>query len=296
MNLESELCRLKAENRHFDRANGGSVTDLVITCPECGTSYKADPKAIGPNGRTVRCANCQATWFVPAPDIIAKTKTPSGEMKTAAAEGAGQDMADAIALKDDLQSEEPALVTPLKAPKPDGRLQASEIQSSSSDGVKGADVMLRDQADAVRLKRRKRTIRLIWIITALLSLAAIVTAYLNRQEIVNRYPQAASLYQSLGLEVREGGLTIDPPTAKTTLIEGRPVIRIEGALRNLSKEPVDLPLIEMTLHDPSGAERVQWFVEPAQTRLSAQGRLPFVTEYADPPSDVISLRYRLVSP
>jgi len=40
---------------------------MIITCPECQTRYKASEEAIGINGRTVRCASCTATWFVPAP-------------------------------------------------------------------------------------------------------------------------------------------------------------------------------------------------------------------------------------
>jgi hypothetical protein len=229
----------------------------------------------------VRCANCSATWFVSTSDAEA---LPS---------------VDEIALQEDLKSD---VVTALTDPaERQGAADVSSIKTptptveSGATAAVGADVLLRDQTDALRLRRRKRTIRLIWILTALIAIAAIITAYLNRQDIVNRQPEMASLYKAFGIEVRAGGLTIEPPIAKTALVEGRPIIRVEGAVRNLSQDSVDVPLIELTLHDPAGVLLVQWYVEPSESRLPAKGRLPFVTEYADPPQGVTSLRYRLVS-
>ena len=36
---------------------------MLIVCPSCATSYMIDQAAVGPGGRTVRCARCKATWF-----------------------------------------------------------------------------------------------------------------------------------------------------------------------------------------------------------------------------------------
>ena len=36
---------------------------MLIVCPSCATSYMIDPASLGPEGRTVRCARCKATWF-----------------------------------------------------------------------------------------------------------------------------------------------------------------------------------------------------------------------------------------
>ena len=42
---------------------------MIVTCPACATRFLVDPAALGPGGRTVRCARCAETWFqAPPPD------------------------------------------------------------------------------------------------------------------------------------------------------------------------------------------------------------------------------------
>ncbi|MBX6321031.1 MAG: zinc-ribbon domain-containing protein [Rhodospirillaceae bacterium] len=41
---------------------------MILTCPQCSTRYLADPVALGPTGRQVRCAKCGHTWHALPPD------------------------------------------------------------------------------------------------------------------------------------------------------------------------------------------------------------------------------------
>ncbi len=46
---------------------------MIVTCPSCNSRYAVDPSALGPGGRTVRCASCGHTWFCEAPADLPKS-------------------------------------------------------------------------------------------------------------------------------------------------------------------------------------------------------------------------------
>ena len=43
---------------------------MIITCPNCSARYDVDVARFTPDGRSVRCAECDESWFVPAPEPI----------------------------------------------------------------------------------------------------------------------------------------------------------------------------------------------------------------------------------
>lgn len=300
----------KNESNHADHRShidprGAIVSDIVITCPDCSTRYKATTASIGDEGRPVRCVKCGATWFVPAPDAIDTLM-------------AG---ADAMALADDIAETQSPPVTAVPdtpdAPPPSGAPETGIDGPAAPDTAPrvtpktefgpvptaalsrpappvGADVMMRDHVDREKLARRQRTIRFIWAIALILVILAAIIAYFNRQEIVNRIPQMASVYEKVGITVRVGGLEIDPPQARTVMVDGFAVIRVESVVRNLTRETKTVPLIELTLHDIDGASLIQWYVEPDPPRIEGRGRLVFTSEISDPPNGAVGLRYKFV--
>ena len=35
---------------------------MIISCPNCSTTYKVDNATLGPQGKSVRCSNCEHQW------------------------------------------------------------------------------------------------------------------------------------------------------------------------------------------------------------------------------------------
>lgn len=236
-------------------------------------------------GRDVRCAKCGETWFVqPASSSVMSATDP-----------------DALALADDL-GPDADLKTHTEPSQGEDRVEASSGVESVPDSAAlmsapiqsiGADALMRDLADAKKLAGRRRTIRIIWFVALLLVIAAAIIAWFNRQEIVNRYPQTAGLYQAIGVEIRKGGLELDPPLAKTVIEDGARLLRVESRIRNLTGDALPIPLIELTLHDDAGRDLAQWYVETQPRIIAPRAVLPFSTDYADPPEGGAGVRYRL---
>jgi len=257
---------------------------MILTCPKCSTRYLTKDAAFPSIGRTVRCAKCETTWFVSEEEA----------REAAAAYASGQDSVDpdALALADNQRDPIVEIGTD------DQPLVSDEIAEDTLDVTstktinKGAHVSLRDKADAEKLGARRRIIFWIWAIPmGLLAIAAIL-GLIFKQDIVNRTPKAASLYQSLGIKVKQSGLDIETPIAKTALIEGESVLVVNSAVKNLTSKTKDLPLIELTLRNGAGEALVQWYVELEQTRLGGKARLEFASQFPNPPVDTVKLTYR----
>ena len=45
---------------------------MIIAGPACTTRYVVPDSAIGPEGRTVRCAKCRHSWFQDPPEQVLK--------------------------------------------------------------------------------------------------------------------------------------------------------------------------------------------------------------------------------
>src|SRR6185312_3623916 len=60
---------------------------MILTCPECATSYFVDDSRISPAGRTVKCSNCGARWTA-TPEGAADAPAPEPEAAAPAAPAA----------------------------------------------------------------------------------------------------------------------------------------------------------------------------------------------------------------
>ncbi len=241
---------------------------MILTCPECSTRYLTKENAIGPNGRTVRCAKCDTTWFIASE-------------------------ADALALQDNQAPVEdivPAAAGIAAAAPPD--IPFAQQEASDSAKHPGAHVVMRDKVDKKRRRRRLTSVGLIWAIPLTLLFVAAILGYVFRQDIVNGVPQTATLYKSLGVDVTLSGLNIEDPVTRSALVDGKPVLVVNGAVRNITAQEQHVPMVELSLHSKDGQPLVTWLVDVDKERLGKDERVTFVSEYPNPPVDAVKLRYK----
>jgi len=251
---------------------------MILTCPECSTKYMAKDGTIGPNGRSVTCARCDATWYVEGMDP------------------------DALALKDN----EAVLIAAETEPEPAPNLTSEgEREGEGKAGAEvgrdaplkvpaavGPHVLLREKADADKLSKRKRVIKSIWAVPLLGLLGLAAFGIMNRQNIVTKAPKAATLYQALGMTVKANGLDIQNLTIERLLVDGDMVLRVTGDIVNLTSQAQNSPLVQFRLENRSGESVADWFVEPGT--IPGKAREKIETDYPAPPIDGVELRYRFV--
>lgn len=46
---------------------------MILTCSSCATRFLVDPAAVGPTGRSVRCAKCQHVWYQEPPEDLPRS-------------------------------------------------------------------------------------------------------------------------------------------------------------------------------------------------------------------------------
>jgi len=237
---------------------------MILTCPDCATRYSTSAQAIGPNGRKVKCSNCETTWFVSAePDIML------------------------------LQDEENAQRVIQETP-PEERFDSQNEVGFGAKPVTGAHVQIRDMADQRRRNQRLMGISALWFGTFGILFLGALLAYMFRQPIVERFPASASIYSAFNIDVKVNGLNFEDPKTRTVVLNGTPTFIVNGHIQNVSSEAREIPLIELSLVNASSETLASWVVQPSQPKLAAGERMEYVSEYPNPPVDMDTLKYRFL--
>lgn len=223
---------------------------MILTCPECATSYFAEDSAIG-SGRTVRCASCGASWRARAETPLELKVTPEEGAFAAETPQADQDLFD----------------------RPPSEVPAPELPK-----------VFRARAENERRVREAVVQGAVWAGLGTAFAVVIGLGIVFRMDVVRLWPKAASAYASVGLPVNASGLTIENLRTQTGLQDGRPALVVSGVMRNIRAKPVPVPPLSIELLDKDGKvlvtriERVgDQVVPPGQSRS-------FAVSLVDPPS------------
>ena len=230
---------------------------MILTCPDCATSYFVDDDRVPAKGRTVKCSSCGNRWHAMPESGVAPEVPPP----RAAAQNAVSDapIVRAAPMIDDLEViGPPPDVPPKTLPKPT-KVRKSRLGLFIGLGVAASLV------------------------------AAVGAAVLFRQQIVELAPAGAPVFRTLGLEVDTLGLAIEDVTSKAVLLGGRPVLSITGVIHNKTDAATQAPRIRISLLDKDGAPVAGLLAQPLNARVPPGARRYFAVSLPDPPSSAREL-------
>jgi predicted Zn finger-like uncharacterized protein len=268
---------------------------MLIVCPSCATSYQIGPAALGPSGRSVRCAQCRNTWFATPAEALADA-TPD-LVVVAPREPVGEPFAGPTAdeLTADLGRilvEHEATIAAVDAPP----IAAAQLPEAAQIGEMRPDPVP-DSIETVAARRapRPRTSpktkrglvrRLASLPMLIVTLAAVLTALVHwRDKVVRHAPQTASLFAAVGMPVNLRGFTFENVTSSTEMSDGMPVLIVEGTIVNVTTRPLEVPRLRFSLRNGAGQEVYAWTAQPGKPTLGSGNGLAFRTRLASPPPD-----------
>ena len=223
---------------------------MILTCPECATSYFVDDGKISPQGRTVRCANCGARWQA--------TPEPELELSVAGDEGA-------------VAREPPP--PPREPPKPVNELPGEALPK-----------VFRARADTERKVRQAATLGVVWAAMAagLAILAGLAIVF--RTDVVRAWPRSAAAYATIGLPVNSLGLVLEAVRAEPTLQGGRAALAISGRIRNIEDRALTAPALKISLLNKAGKTVATQVAHASDPRIPPGETRHFAIAMLDPPS------------
>lgn len=229
---------------------------IVLSCPSCSTRYRADPQAIGANGRRVRCASCGYVWTAEVDD---PNELPTLEPAPV----------DAAAEMD---------ATPeIEEPKP-------------------VHTAYRERQAKKRQKMSAAMAGTAWGGLATACALLFAATWFFRVDIVTLWPQASSAYAAIGSEVNPYGISVGELDVHHEVDQGVPLLVIEGSVHNYDRRSRALPGLRAVLRDEQSHTLLEWTVSLDEGPVSAGEVRAFRTIVSDPPPSTVEVEVTLIDP
>ena len=234
---------------------------MILTCDECHTRYLVPGRAIGLEGRRVRCTNCGYEWFqegekpeVADDEFIEAPETPP-------------------------ESEDVEPIPESVKPVPEG----SELPAISGVPAELATI------DKGRLAGYAAAVAVF-----LLIMGGLVVGH---NMVVKLWPASIGFYDLAGIKTKVPGedLIFDQLKAVAELnAEGIPVLTVDANILNLGHGESKVPYVQASMIDANGAVVDSWLAQPEKDVLEKDGELAFKTTYPQVPADVKEVNVKFI--
>ena len=236
---------------------------MILTCTSCSTRYYADDAAIGPAGRTVRCAACGFSWFA----------EPQLELRTAAEP------------TEATRAEAPAASEPLTRERVERLRRAAETPGPAPSA---AAKFRAQQAERMR-RERTRAAAVVWTATGAALAASATGMVAFRQDVAEIWPRSASAFAALGLDVNVYGLEFYDLAVERAFDGPTPILLVSGEVRNIGRDDKLVPPVRVSLRDTHSQEIFELVNAISDQPLAAGEAIPFQIRVENPPADAVDL-------
>jgi predicted Zn finger-like uncharacterized protein len=221
---------------------------MILSCPSCRTRYVVPDRAIGPEGRRVRCAQCRYSWHQEGSPVEAVAEAPVAA-----------------------PAEEPRAV---QAEPAGSQHHVADAGDPAPPDWIGPEVA--DEAPPAR-PRRNRT--RLWtglaVVAALLMIGAIAAiSMIGPQQIAAWAGIEAGSAEQLG---------ISGQVSRDTLPNNTELLTVTGEVRNLTDEPQRVPQIRAELRDAQERVVYSWSIAPPVREVQPRQAVTFVAAARDVP-------------
>ncbi|MGQ3100376.1 MAG: thioredoxin [Alphaproteobacteria bacterium HGW-Alphaproteobacteria-17] len=238
---------------------------MILACPSCHTRYVVPDTAIGPAGRTVRCANCRHSWFQEPAVRTAEVPAPPVEVGVAAAPPPSEPASPAPVPAD--------VAVPEAAPPPPEAFAADPPAAAPAPAVGDAPLPFRRP----RRNPAKRW-TLIAASAAVLMVAATGGLY---------YFGLPGWAQGLGLPGMAGEpdlvIELPPNQDHRELADGTIYFAASGVIINPTDREQRVPPILAELRDAQGTIVYSWTIKPPVRMLPPNEKVNFSEAKLDIP-------------
>ncbi|WP_294334423.1 zinc-ribbon domain-containing protein [uncultured Sphingomonas sp.] len=228
---------------------------MILECSQCGSRYEVPDSAIGPDGRTVRCANCKHSWFQSPPP---------------------------------LELTEPAPVTPSPVVAPEPAPEPAPLPRSlarAPEPVAAYDPF-DEPAPAKRHGLRWTIAALVALVSVLLGAAALL--YWKAPQVLTQLGlPIGGASTPLVFSDKNVALQARPDGSKLFIVSGK--------VLNPTASSQHVPDIRIRLVDAQGGEVYSWRITPSVRTLDPQASVEFNGAKVDVPSGAKNVQLSFVS-